>query len=68
MDVSIYEPVSWLEEEAEECATVFVKDCQEKTEEVCMDVSESRCQVGKKDTGHMCQDKEDMTGDTGHRS
>ena len=60
VDVSTYEPVEWVEEEAETCETVFVKvlgddfgigmifllqECKEKTEEVCEDVSETRCEV-----------------------
>ena len=31
--------------DAEQCDTVFVKQCEDKTEEVCADVSETRCQV-----------------------
>ena len=28
VDVSAYQPVVWAEREAEECSTVFVKQCQ----------------------------------------
>lgn len=45
MDVSTYEAVVWQEEESEECDTVFVKECEEKEENVCADVSETRCAV-----------------------
>ena len=47
MDVSTYQPVVWVEEEAEECATVFVKQCDQKSEEVCADVTETKCQVSQ---------------------
>merc|ERR1711970_1567186 len=45
VDVSTYEPVVWVERDGEECKTEFVKQCEEKTEEVCADVHETRCEV-----------------------
>ena len=45
MDVSTYQPVVWVESEAEECSTVFVKKCEEKSENVCTDVTETKCEV-----------------------
>ena len=45
VDVSAYEDVVWVEEEAEECHTNFVKKCEDKSEEVCADVTETRCEV-----------------------
>ena len=47
VDVSTYEPVVWVEEEQEVCETMFVKECEEKEQEVCADVSETRCKVGQ---------------------
>ena len=45
VDVSTYLPVEWQEVEAEQCDTVFVKQCEDREEEVCADVTETRCQV-----------------------
>eukprot|EP00090_Calanus_glacialis_P018919 TRINITY_DN2922_c0_g1_i1.p1 TRINITY_DN2922_c0_g1~~TRINITY_DN2922_c0_g1_i1.p1 ORF type:complete len:340 (-),score=58.63 TRINITY_DN2922_c0_g1_i1:150-1142(-) len=45
VDVSTYQPVVWVESEAEECSTVFVKKCEEKSENVCTDVTETKCEV-----------------------
>ena len=45
VDVSTYEPVVWQEVDAEQCDTVFVKECEDKSEEVCADVTETRCEV-----------------------
>jgi len=45
VDISSYGPVEWVEEEAEECATEFVKKCEDKTENVCADVVETKCEV-----------------------
>ena len=45
VDVSAYQPVVWEEREAEECSTVFVKECQEKKQNVCSTVTETRCEV-----------------------
>ena len=45
VDVSTYQPVVWQEVDAEQCSTVFVKKCEDRTEEVCADVTETRCEV-----------------------
>ena len=45
VDVSTYQPVVWQEVDAEQCDTVFVKQCEDKTKEVCADVTETRCKV-----------------------
>lgn len=50
VDVSTYEPVVWQEVDAEQCDTVFVKKCEERSEEVCADVTETRCEVNIFDT------------------
>ena len=50
MDVSTYQPVVWVESEAEECSTVFVKKCEEKSENVCTDVTETKCEVSRERT------------------
>jgi len=45
VDVSTYEAVVWEEEEAEECSTNFVKQCEPRRENVCQDVMETKCEV-----------------------
>ena len=45
VDVSAFEPVVWKKETAEECDTTFVKKCEEREEQVCADVVETRCEV-----------------------
>ena len=45
VDVSTYLPVEWQEVEAEQCDTVFVKQCEDREEDVCAEVTETRCQV-----------------------
>ena len=45
VDVSTYQPVVWVEREAEECETVFVKQCSDRSENVCQDVTETKCEV-----------------------
>ena len=45
VDVSTYQPVVWQEVDAEQCSTVFVKKCEDRSEEVCADVTETRCEV-----------------------
>ena len=49
MDVSTYQPVVWVESEAEECSTVFVKQCEDKSENVCTDVTETKCEVSEEE-------------------
>ena len=45
MDVSSYEPVVWVERNGEECSTEFVQQCEERSENVCDDVTETICEV-----------------------
>ena len=45
VDVSTYQPVVWVESDGEECHTLFVKKCEDKQENVCADVTETRCEV-----------------------
>ena len=45
MDVSAFKPLEWVEQEGESCSTEFVKQCEEKRENVCADVTETVCDV-----------------------
>jgi len=45
VDVSTYQPVVWVERDGEECKTDFVKQCDDKSENVCADVTETVCEV-----------------------
>ena len=45
VDVSAFLPVVWVERAGEMCKTEWVQQCQQRTEEVCQDVAETRCQV-----------------------
>ena len=45
MDVSAFKPLEWVEREGESCKTEFVKQCEEKRENVCADVAETVCDV-----------------------
>ena len=45
MDVSTYKDVVWVERDGEECNTDFVKQCQDKSENVCAEVTETFCEV-----------------------
>jgi hypothetical protein len=45
VDVSIYQPVVWVERDEEECETKFVKHCEDKSENVCVAVTETKCEV-----------------------
>ena len=45
VDVSSYEPVVWREQEGEQCRTDFVQQCEERSEKVCDDVTETICEV-----------------------
>ena len=45
VDVSAFKPLEWVEREGESCTTEFVKQCEEKRENVCADVSETVCDV-----------------------
>ena len=45
VDVSTYQPVIWEERDAEACKTEWRMECEDRTEQVCADVSETRCDV-----------------------
>jgi hypothetical protein len=45
VDISSYDVVKWVEEDSEECATPWVKKCDQKSENVCAEVVETKCEV-----------------------
>ena len=45
VDVSSYLPLVWREEQAEQCTTDFVQNCEEREERVCGEVTETLCEV-----------------------
>ena len=45
VDVSTYQPVIWVDRDGEECRTEFVKQCEDKSENVCAEVTETKCEV-----------------------
>ena len=45
VDISNFLDLEWVEREAEECATAFEQKCEEKTEEICLTVNETLCEV-----------------------
>ena len=45
VDVSSYEPVVWEEQQGEQCTTDFVQQCEERSEKVCGEVTETICEV-----------------------
>ena len=45
VDVSTYQPVVWVERNGQECKTGWVKQCTDKSENVCIDVTETICEV-----------------------
>ena len=45
VDISDFLDLEWVEREVEECATAFEKKCEEKTQEVCLTVNETLCEV-----------------------
>ena len=47
MDVSTYQPVVWVERQGQECSTGWVKQCTDKSENVCIDVTETICEVSQ---------------------
>ena len=47
VDVSTYQPVIWVERDGQECKTSWVKQCEDKTENVCIDVTETVCEVSE---------------------
>ena len=46
VDISDFLDLEWVEKEVEECKTVFEKSCEEKTQNVCLTVNETLCEVG----------------------
>ena len=51
--MSTYQPVVWVESDGEECNTVFVKKCEDKSENVCADVTETKCKVSWRRWSHV---------------
>ena len=47
VDISDFLDLEWVEKEVEECATAFEQSCEEKTQEVCLTVNETICEVSK---------------------
>ena len=45
VDVSTYQPVVWEEREEEACKTEWRMECEDRAEQICADVSETRCDV-----------------------
>ena len=45
VDVSSYQPVVWEERPGESCETRWRMMCQDRAEEVCQNVTETRCDV-----------------------
>ena len=45
VDVSTYQPVVWVERNGQECKTGWVKQCSDRSENVCIDVTETVCEV-----------------------
>ena len=45
VDISDFLDLQWVEKEVEECATAFEQRCEEKTQEVCLTVNETLCEV-----------------------
>ena len=45
VDVSAYRALEWVEREGEECTTEFVQTCEERKENVCADVTETKCEA-----------------------
>ena len=37
----------WVERDGQECKTSWVKQCEDKTENVCIDVTETVCEVSE---------------------
>merc|ERR1711976_96355 len=45
VDVSTYQPVVWVKRDGQVCKTDWIKQCEDKTENVCIDVTETVCEV-----------------------
>ena len=47
VDVSTYKPVVWIERDGEECMTEFIQQCDQKSENICAEITETVCEVHK---------------------
>ena len=45
VDVSTFLPVEWTQGQGEQCTTDFVQKCEERSENVCGEVTETLCEV-----------------------
>ena len=45
VDVSTFLPVEWSQDQGEQCTTDFVQKCEERSENVCGEVTETLCEV-----------------------
>ena len=45
VDVSTFLPVEWAQGQGEQCTTDFVQKCEERSENVCGEVTETICEV-----------------------
>ena len=45
VDVSTFLPVEWSQGQGEQCTTDFVQKCEERSENVCGEVTETLCEV-----------------------
>ena len=45
VDVSTFLPVEWTQAQGEQCITEFVQKCEERSENVCGEVTETLCEV-----------------------
>ena len=45
VDVSTFLPVEWTQGQGEQCTTEFVQKCEERSENVCGEVTETLCEV-----------------------
>ena len=48
VDISDFLDLKWVEKDVEECKTIFEKSCEEKTQNVCLTVNETLCEVSAK--------------------
>ena len=48
VDISDFLELEWVEKEVEECVTLFEKNCEEKTRNVCLTVNDTLCEVSAK--------------------
>ena len=45
VDVSTFLPLEWTQGQGEQCTTDFVQKCEERSENVCGEVTETLCEV-----------------------